>query len=142
MSDISHCPAHGCGKRVEGVVAVCPDCGGPMLLARASRVRGWLLLLLGLSLAIGMGVITLGVLPSMLRPGVEMADGSRFTGTAEEARLFLTLFAGLVAFGLLMAANGVFHIATGRMNRLFQVLGLLAFAGIVAIVWVVLSTSK
>ena len=82
-----------------------------------SPARAILLLICGLLLAVGMGVIGYYVAPSMLNPGVESPDGSSYTGTAEQARLFLTLFAAVFVLGLVAIANGIFMLVNGGRAR-------------------------
>jgi len=134
----SACNQPTCATVVEGRVSICPKCGGPMRSVGESPARAILLLICGLSLAIGMAVVYFKLVPSMLNPGVEAADGSSYTGTAEQARLFLTLFAAVFVFGLVAIANGIFMLVTRRQSKVFVVvtLGLaavlmvLAFLGI------------
>ena len=84
------------------------------------RVRGWILLVLGLFLVLFMGAITLYLAPAMLNPGVETVD-TTFTGTAQEAETFLSLFGLVILFGALCVANGVYMIATRSQSRAFTV---------------------
>jgi hypothetical protein len=92
---------------------------------RSWRVRGWMLLVLGLFLAAFMGVIAASMAPTMMRPGIEIG-GRTFTGTAEEAQTFFLLFGIVIALGLLSAVNGLFMIATGRRSAAFMALTLAA----------------
>lgn len=132
MANHSTCLNDDCKAWADGSVAVCPRCGGPMRFEKGSTVRGWVLLLIGLFLVLLMGAITWNLAPTMLHPGKEV-DGGTFTGTAEEARMFLGLFALVIAFGLMAAINGVFIIATGRQSRVFTILSLVAAAVLVGI---------
>ena len=86
--------------------------------------RGILLLVLGLFLLGLMGSVTWYMAPMLLRPGVEMADGSTFTGTPEQARMALGLFALVLLFGLVATANGIFMIVTRRQSWAFIVVTL------------------
>jgi hypothetical protein len=132
----SACNQPTCAAVVEGRVRICPKCGGPMRSVGESPARAILLLVCGVLLAGGMGVIMLKIGPSMLNPGVEAADGSSFTGTADQARLFLTLFAAVFVFGLVAIANGIFMLVTRRQSKGFIIvtLGLAAVLIILAIV--------
>ena len=132
MADHSNCLSESCKAWADGAVAVCPRCGGPMRFEKGPTVRGWVLLFIGLFLVLLMGTITWNLAPSMLQPGKEV-DGGTFTGTAEEARTFLGLFALVIAFGLTAAVNGAFIIATGRQSRFFTILSLVAAAVLVAV---------
>ena len=119
MPDLSTCNQPTCAVTVEGNVATCPKCGGPMRAVRESRARGWILLVLGLFLIVFMGVITLNLAPSLLSPGETGSDGSSFTGTADQARTALGLFLMVILFGFVATANGVYIIRTGRQSWVF-----------------------
>ena len=86
---------------------------------RTVRRLGWVLLAAGLFLIGLMGTITWRMYPSMSHPGVADLSGTTFTGTPAQARYALQLFAGVIAFGVVSALNGVWQIATSRRNLLF-----------------------
>lgn len=94
------------------------------------RVRGWVLVAVGLFLMLFMAAIAWNLAPIMLSPGVEV-DGTRFTGTAAQGQIFLGLFALVALFGAMAAANGLWMIATGRRSptgtRLFMIACLALF---------------
>jgi hypothetical protein len=81
-------------------------------------VRGWILLSLGLFLVVIMGIVSMSIAPQMLRPGEEIG-GTVFTGTKEQARSIVALFAAVIAFGATSIAYGLFIIVTGRQSRAF-----------------------
>lgn len=118
MTDYTTCRSPTCGTTVEGRTAVCPKCGGAMRGVGESRVRGWVLLGLGLFLVVFMGAIAMTIAPQMLRPGEEV-NGSTFTGTPEQAQLAFALFAAVILFGATSAAYGLFIIRTGRQSAMF-----------------------
>ncbi|HVQ08119.1 MAG TPA: hypothetical protein VMS43_06755 [Allosphingosinicella sp.] len=132
----SACNQPTCATVVEGRVHTCPKCGGPMRSVGESPARAILLLICGVLLAGGMGVIMLKIGPSMLNPGVEASDGSSFTGTTDQARLFLTLFAAVFVFGLVAIANGIFMLVTRRQSKGFIIVTL-ALATVLIILAVV-----
>jgi magnesium-transporting ATPase (P-type) len=92
--------------------------------------RGVLLLVIGLFLLALMGTVTWALLPSLLHPGKELADGSSFTGTAEQARMVLILFGLVLAFGLMAVLNGVYMIVTRRQSWAF-IIGTLVLASLI-----------
>ena len=141
MADLSTCDAPTCAYTVEGNLAVCPKCGGPMRAVRESRLRGWALVLLGLLLVGLMGTITFYMTPALTHVGEE-ADGNTFTGSAQQARLILYLFWALIAFGAVTIVNGVYQIATGRQHWAFVGLTLLVFAGLALLVIVSMQSLK
>jgi len=98
-----------------------------------SKKRGWLLLFLGLFLVGFMGWIMLNTLPSVLLAEQQAADGTTYTGTAEQAQSILLLFSLVIAVGLMSIVYGIYMIVTGRQNKIFMALSLL-LAGILVIV--------
>ena len=137
MADHSVCLSPSCKTWVDGDASVCPKCGGPMKGGRKMTARGWVLLILGLFLALAMGAIMLSVGPSMLDPTV----GS-FTGTREEARLFLSLFSAVFIFGLMTTINGIYIIVTGRQSKAFTILTFVVAAVLVALAFFILRDGK
>ncbi|HST36220.1 MAG TPA: hypothetical protein VLK25_06285 [Allosphingosinicella sp.] len=119
-----------CAELVDGRASACPKCGGPMRSVGESPIRGIVLLVIGLILLGLMGTISWALLPSLLRPGQELADGSSFTGTAEQARMVLILFGLLLAFGLMAVLNGIYMIVARRQSWLF-IIGTLVLAGLI-----------
>lgn len=136
MADISTCTARGCGTTAEGDVTTCPQCGKRMLTARRVRTLGWILVVLGLFLAGFMGYIAWSLYPAMTHPGeASPYDGSRFTGTADQAAMILDLFWLVIGCGVLSIVNGLWQIVTGRRNLLFMMASLLLFAVILVAAW-------
>src|SRR5437868_3057627 len=99
MPAFSVCRKSTCATLVEGKTDVCPKCGGPMRSVGESPLRGIVLLLCGLFLLGLMGTIAYNMYPTLTHPGVRI-EGSTFTGTADQARITLLLFAAVIAFGL------------------------------------------
>lgn len=87
-----------------------------MRTSKAIRILGGLMLACGLFLIGMMGVIAWNIAPGMLNPG-QTIDGTTFTGTAEQGRMALTMFALVMAFGLIATVTGLWQIATGRRSR-------------------------
>jgi len=142
MATYSTCRTPTCGTTVEGKASVCPNCGGPMRGVGDSKMRGWLLLVLGLFLVLFMGWIAIALLPTLSAPGREIADGSRFTGDAGQARMILLLFAMVIAFGFVSIAYGAYMIATGRQNRLFMIASLGVAAILIGVAWLTTQSLK
>lgn len=138
----SACNQPTCATVVEGRVSICPKCGGPMRSVGESPVRAIVLLICGLLLTIGMAVIYLKIGPSMHNPGVEAADGSSFSGTAEQARLFLTIFAAVFVFGLVATANGIFMLVTRRQSKVFVIVTLGLAAALIILSFVGIRSAK
>ena len=124
------CQDPKCAELVEGRASICPKCGGPMRSAGESPVRGVVLLVIGLFLLGLMGTISLALLPGLTHPGQELADGSRFNGTAEQARMVLILFGLVLVFGLMAVLNGIYMIATRRQSWFF-IIATLALAALI-----------
>jgi hypothetical protein len=83
------------------------------------RVRGAVLVVLGLFLVLAMAAIAWKTAPLMLRPGVEMA-GITFNGTKEQGWLILALFAVVGLFGALCVGNGLHMLNAGVPNWRFS----------------------
>jgi hypothetical protein len=137
MADQSTCMSPACGITVEGSFTQCPQCGWAMRGPRNIKVRGWVLIALGLFLALFMGSIALVLLPAMLSPGKEMDGGVTFTGTAADAEFVWTIFALVILFGLVGIAAGVHMVVRGRPNRAFTSVILLIAAILFGIAWAV-----
>lgn len=138
MADFATCLDASCGTRVPGRAATCPICAGAMRNDGASKLRGGLLLGLGLFLLLFVGWIALWMLPAMLPPGLSPGNGPTFTGTAEQGRTIIALFAGLITFAATAAAYGVYMLVTGRQNRLIMVVSLLLFAALAYSAWTII----
>jgi uncharacterized membrane protein len=134
---LSTCNDPTCAVALEGKVAVCPKCGGPMRRVGESPVRGWILVVLGAFLILFMGAIMLTLAPTMLNPG-ETIDGSSFTGTAEQARMAMLLFGAVTLLGFVAFANGIYMLRTKRQSKGFVVATLALAAVLVVIVWTIM----
>ena len=135
MADTSTCTAWRCGAVTQGLVATCPGCGGRTVSSRRIRILGGALIALGLFLVGLMGAITYQLYPTLTRPGVDMGELGRWTGTAEQAAMVLNLFWIVIGFGALCVVGGAWQIATGRRNRIIMVLALLGAATILLYGW-------
>jgi hypothetical protein len=81
------------------------------------RLRGWVTLIIGLALAIGVSALAIHLAPSLLHSG--MADGSTmFNGTQNQGRLVLLLFGVIIAFAIIAFLNGFYMVRTGTRHRL------------------------
>lgn len=99
------------------------------------RRRGWVQVVVGLLIAALIGVVTFNLAPSFLHPGEPTTDGSRYTGTPEQASAVLRLFAAVIGFGLLAAVNGAWSVATGRVSRVLRVLLVVAVVAMLYCLW-------
>ena len=115
MTAYSTCIAPSCRTKVEGTVPICPTCGKRMRTPRAVKISGGLLLACGVFLVGMMGYLFYALSPSMMHPGDEIG-GTSYTGTAEQARTILTLFATVAAFGVGSMFYGLFMLFTGRRS--------------------------
>ena len=135
MAETSTCMSPACGITVEGNLTTCPQCGWAMRGPRNIKVRGWVLIALGLFLTLFMGSIALVLLPAMLSPGKEMDGGVTFTGSAADAEFAWTIFALVILFGLVGIAAGIHMVVRGRPNRVFTSVILLIAAILFGIAW-------
>jgi predicted nucleic acid-binding Zn ribbon protein len=114
MAELRKCAT--CGSSISEGAARCPKCGATPVSDKSTRIRGWVLLVIGIFLTVTMGVVAWQSAPTMLRPG-ELIDNSRFTGSVQLSRLALALFGAVIAFGLMAGAQGVYQIKTGRQHK-------------------------
>jgi len=84
---------------------------GPEIATRNRRL-GWLMVVLGLFLALGVGFLTVVLGPAMLHPGTS------FTGTSQEGINYLILFGLVILFGINSLVGGLRMIRAGRPSRL------------------------
>ena len=120
MTATSNCKSFTCNTIVEGQVKTCPKCGKKMMSSKTIRILGGVSLACGVFLLGLMGTITVALLPSLLHPNPGGSSG--FTGTAEQARTALYLFAAVMVFGLFATLSGLFQVIAGRRSRVAIVL--------------------
>ena len=136
MAETSTCLSPACGLTVEGNFTQCPQCGWAMRGPRNIRIRGWVLVGIGLFLVLFMGAIAWNLAPMMLHPGKEI-EGTTFTGKPSDADFVFAIFGLVILFGLLSIANGAWMIVKGRQNRPFVIVSLAIFAILFAIGWAI-----
>ena len=99
---------------------------------RMTRIRGWMLVVIGILLALGMAYAIISLMPSMTNPGAPIA-GTTFTGTPAQARAALILLGAVALLGAAFTAGGVALLRRGRLGKpivavIFAAGGLLVFA--------------
>ena len=87
-----------------------------MRTPRGVRIAGGVLLACGGFLVGMMGYLFYILAPSMMHPG-DSLGGTTYRGTAEQARMILTLFATVAAFGVGSMFYGLFMLFTGRRSK-------------------------
>jgi len=105
-----------------------------MRTPRTVRALGWLLLACGVFLAGLMSYLWIVLAPAMAHPG-DLTGGTTFTGTAEQARTILTVFAAVIVFGLGSIGYGLWMIVTGRRSIAMMIGVLVLAAALIAIAW-------
>ena len=110
-----------CGQTITDKETKCLQCGGWIPRAQRNRRLGYVLIILGLFLAVMIGIITVLVAPIMLSAGQKI-NGSTFTGSPAQGFLILTLFGIIIVFGLMSTVYGIFQVVTGRRNMVFIIL--------------------
>ena len=83
----------------------------PEVTSKISRVRAWLLIVIGSLLSVGIAVIA-AVLRSTINN--DQSGGNHWTGTHEFTVRVFELFAAVFAFGLVALAGGIFQLRRGR----------------------------
>jgi hypothetical protein len=110
----------------------------PSARNRQTQVRGWLLVVIGCLLAAGMAYAIVSQAPLMLQPG-QAIGGTTFTGSAEQGRAALGLFAAVALLGASFAAGGVQLLRHGGLAR-WLVMTLLGSGALLAVTfWHVMS---
>jgi hypothetical protein len=71
-----------------------------------------------------------------------MPDGSSFTGTADQARITLLLFAAVIVFGLVATANGIYMLITKQQSKAFMFVSLGLAAVLLVITFVAMGKLK
>lgn len=87
--------------------------------SRSVRIRGWVLVVLGAALVVGMMMIRSALAPGLAAPGATV-DGSTFTGTAEQGKQIAWLLDAVLVLSAAFVVNGLWMAVTGRVNRLIQ----------------------
>ena len=135
MADFSTCTSRSCGVVTPTIVDKCPACGARVQTSRRIRMLGWVGIACGLFLIGLMGYITLAMYPTLTHAGVDMGEGGRWNGTAEQGRMALDLFLMVIGFGAIAVAAGVWMVITGRRHILITVVTLLAAGVLVFKTW-------
>lgn len=86
---------------------------------RGVRIRGAILIVLGIALA-GFMAWLLGEVAPVMQPGGS-PSGARFTGTEDQSRMITTLFMALIALGTVFALYGIFMATTGKESRAMKI---------------------
>jgi len=105
-----------------------------MRTPRTVRARVLLLLAFCFCRAGWMSYLWIVRAPAMAHPG-DLTGGTTFTGTAEQARTILTVFAAVIVFGLGSIAYGLWMIVTGRRSIAMMIGVLVLAAVLIAIAW-------
>src|SRR5258707_11810633 len=98
----------------------------PALISTISRIRGWLLIVIGSLLSIGIGVIA-AFLASTIAHNDEPGT-AHWTGTHEFTIRVFELFAVVFVFGLVALVGGIFQLRRGRASKLAIVVMLILVA--------------
>ena len=101
---------------------------------RRERVLGFLLCVIGTSLAVGMAAVAWQTAPTFLHPG-ELIDGDRFTGSSMQGRLALALIVSVSFTGLVFAGIGAKQALEGRRDKRLRWLGAFAMAITALLAW-------
>ena len=101
--------------------------------AKSNRTRGWLLIVLGLMLSLGMAGLSFCLWRTIHYPG-HSGGTSHWTGSVEMTDRTFQLFGTIFTFGLVCLATGIFQVRTGRRNMiavalLLLLVGLMIFLG-------------
>lgn len=107
------CPR--CKFRPESWVNDCPQCGQVIVSPGRVRALGWVLVVLGSILAIGMAALSVTMARVVAGSG-EPGATTTYTGSAEQMGVMFTLFAFVGVFGIVSMVVGGWQVRTGRQN--------------------------
>ena len=142
MATTSTCTSIGCMAVHEGQHKFCPTCGKRAMSSRTIRIAGWVQVACGVIL-IGIMLVVMNAMgPSLAQVGKSDADGSHFSGTAEQAVLIMRLFYAVLAFGVLALGMGTVQAVTGRRYRALLLLMIPAVGFLLFTVWQVTQALK
>lgn len=113
-----------CGFETQAVVDNCPQCKAPFASQKYMVKNGYLQIVIGAILALGMTGLGAYLGKIMLFPA---SGGSRFTGTLADASLIVGIFLLVISVGVAAMVNGYWQIRYGRRNK-YIVYFLIAFA--------------
>ena len=86
-----------------------------VLGTRANRIRGWLLIIIGLGLSVAMVVIAANLYQTIAFPNLP-GNHSRWHGSPEFTRMTFELFGTIFLFGLACFGSGTLQAITGRRH--------------------------
>lgn len=119
-----------CGFFGTTAETVCPQCRSRLFTFTNTRVRGALLVAIGLGLVVFMAYILMWALTAFQNsaPG-----GSRFTGTERDKVMIIVLFVVLIIFGMFSIVTGGWQIVLGRRSKILSrvMLGVGALIGVI-----------
>lgn len=105
-----------CGYYASTPLTVCPQCRSVLFTYTSTRVRGGLLVLIGIILMAMMTKILLWELAAFANTN---SLNARFNGTEQQKMLIFCLFVVLILFGFASFATGIWQLIFGRRNKLF-----------------------
>jgi len=105
-----------CGYHASTPATVCPQCRSTLFTDMNTRIRGGLLVVIGLILVGMMSYILLWSLAAFSNSNTLNA---RFTGTEQQKILIIFLFGILILFGLASCSTGFWQLIFGRRNKVF-----------------------
>jgi hypothetical protein len=92
----------------------------PAMTSKISRIRGWLLIVIGSSLSVGIALIAAFLASTIMRN--DQPGGTHWTGSHEFTVRVFELFATVFVFGLVALAGGIFQLRRGRPSWLAIIL--------------------
>jgi len=115
-ANIDHKSCFKCSYEADTAETRCPRCGRPFKSSKNIRVRGGILVFLGVFLILFMGGIALFV--SYLVFGGSNPDAAaKFRGEGFQLLLIYGIFGCVMLFGLASLITGIFQLITGRRNQ-------------------------
>jgi hypothetical protein len=94
----------------------CPRCGEALRSTRTVRITGWLLVVPGGGLTLGMAYLSF-VVWILIQRADDNGPGARFTGDSTDAAMIYGVFGAVIGLSLTFVFAGIWQIVYGRRNK-------------------------
>lgn len=105
-----------CNFETDQPIANCQVCGTPLRKTSTIRKLGWVLVVLGGVLTMGMVYLTY-VVSALIERADDPGSGARFTGDSSDATMIYGIFGVVIALSITFVIAGIWQIVYGRRNK-------------------------
>jgi hypothetical protein len=107
------CPQ--CAQQAPSWMDFCPSCEARISNPGRIRVLGWILIVIGTGLVVGMGYL-IAVIYRIVQGSNDPAATTRFTGTPAQALMIYAVLGVVLLFGMVAVAGGAWQARYGTRN--------------------------